>query len=83
MPDTTAGAIPAAEPTHTWLITLQYPLGNGGFAVTSRHGSSTFAPGSSRERAYVAIRVWLARYEPELAECNAHLVFFSLEPYRL
>nr|BFD92238.1 hypothetical protein KitaXyl93_35980 [Kitasatospora sp. Xyl93] len=73
----------AAEPTHTWLITLQFPHGNGGFAVATRHGSSMFEPGSSREHAYQSIRAWLARHEPELHERNAHLVFFSLEPYRL
>ncbi|MFF7994196.1 hypothetical protein ACFZDG_31000 [Kitasatospora xanthocidica] len=78
MPETTP-----SEPTHTWLITLQFPLGNGGFAVATRHGSSTFSPGSSREQAYVSIRAWIARQEPELRESSASLVFFSLEPYRL
>ncbi|MET8698247.1 hypothetical protein ABZW10_05140 [Kitasatospora sp. NPDC004723] len=76
MPNTT----PAGEPTHSWLITLQFPIRNG-FAVVTRHGSSVLQPGSSRERAYLGIRDYLARREPELAD--ADVLFFSLESYRL
>ncbi|MET8623595.1 hypothetical protein ABZW30_07540 [Kitasatospora sp. NPDC004669] len=73
-------ATSAAEPTHFWLITLQYPVHHG-FAIATRTGSSTLPPGSTRERAYVGIREWLEQREPQLG--GASVLFFSLEPYRL
>ncbi|MEV6464701.1 hypothetical protein [Kitasatospora sp. NPDC051702] len=69
-----------AEPTHSWLITLQYPTA-AGFAVATRTGTSAFPPGCLREHAYLGIREWLARREPQLG--GADVLFFSLEPYRL
>ncbi|MFF3067159.1 hypothetical protein [Kitasatospora sp. NPDC057936] len=73
-------ATPATEHTHSWLITLQFPVGNG-FAIATRSGNSTFPPGSPREHAYLGIREWLARREPQLRD--ASVLFFSLEPYQL
>ncbi|GHF27908.1 hypothetical protein GCM10018790_01620 [Kitasatospora xanthocidica] len=78
MSDTTTA--PATEPTHTWLITLQYPVHNG-YAVVTHNGSITAAPGGNRERAYLDIRDWLTEQRPELGRGN--VLFFSLEPYRL
>ncbi|MEU6967352.1 hypothetical protein AB0A71_06355 [Kitasatospora aureofaciens] len=78
MSDTTA--VPAAEPTHSWLITLQYPIPHG-FAVTTQKGTLTVQPGTTRESAYLDIRAWLTQHQPEWAD--ASVLFFSLEPYRL
>ncbi|WP_327678567.1 hypothetical protein [Kitasatospora sp. NBC_00458] len=76
----TSSTVPAAEPTHAWLITLQYPV-PAGFAVTTQSGTITAAPGSIRQRVYVDIRDWLTQQRPELG--NGTVLFFSLEPYRL
>ncbi|MFF1793915.1 hypothetical protein ACFVXQ_06720 [Kitasatospora sp. NPDC058263] len=76
--DTTADQIP--EPTHTWLITLQVPVGSG-FVVVTRSGDSTFPPGSARGAAYGSVREWLGRRDPQLRD--GVVLFFSLEPYRL
>ncbi|MFJ2191121.1 hypothetical protein ACIOJE_24855 [Kitasatospora sp. NPDC087861] len=76
----TATAAPAAEPTHTWLITLQYPVTNG-YAVVTHNGTLTVAPGGTRERAYLDILEWLTQQRPELGRGN--VLFFSLESYRL
>ncbi|GAA3019343.1 hypothetical protein GCM10010519_55920 [Streptomyces lactacystinicus] len=73
-------AAPTVEPTHTWLITLQYPV-TSGYAVVTHNGNMTVAPGSNRERAYLDVREWLTRQRPELGRGN--VLFFSLEPYRL
>ncbi|WP_030062348.1 MULTISPECIES: hypothetical protein [Streptomyces] len=80
MSDTTATVARAAEPTHAWLITLQYPVHNG-YAVVTHNGTLTVASGGTRERAYLDIRDWLTQQRPELARGN--VLFFSLEPYRL
>ncbi|MFF2626011.1 hypothetical protein ACFVUN_09605 [Kitasatospora griseola] len=79
MSDSTTSA-PVEEPTHAWLITLQYATDRG-FAVATRHGNAVIAPGRSREQAYIDLRDTLARCEPELR--GASVLFFSLEPYRL
>ncbi|MFJ9460351.1 hypothetical protein ACIRST_35420 [Kitasatospora sp. NPDC101447] len=77
LPETAAHS---AEPTHTWLITLQFPTATG-YAVATRSGTSTFPSGSPRADAYVGIREWLEQREPQLG--GASVLFFSLEPYRL
>ncbi|MFJ8440103.1 hypothetical protein [Kitasatospora griseola] len=79
MPDATTTA-PVQEPTHSWLITLQYPT-SCGFTVATRHGTFVFPPGMSRDQAYIDLRDALARREPELRGGN--VLFYSLEPYRL
>ncbi|MER7579970.1 hypothetical protein [Kitasatospora sp. NPDC097691] len=76
----TATTAPAVEPTHSWLITLQYQVPNG-YAVVTHNGTLSIAPGSNRERAYLDIREWLTQQRPELGRGN--VLFFSLEPYRL
>ncbi|WP_327073848.1 hypothetical protein OG196_23475 [Kitasatospora purpeofusca] len=79
VPDTTNPA-PAPEPTHAWLITLQYPT-HTGYGVVTHNGTITAAPGDTRDRAYLDIRNWLTQQRPELG--HSTVLFFSLEPYRL
>ncbi|MGW3179670.1 hypothetical protein ACWDD9_10435 [Kitasatospora sp. NPDC001119] len=77
---TTSTTAPDAEPTHTWLITLQYPVGTN-FGVVTCDGTLTVPPGGTRARAYREIRDWLTQQRPELRDAN--VLFLSLEPYRL
>ncbi|MFG3051407.1 hypothetical protein ACGFZP_10750 [Kitasatospora sp. NPDC048239] len=79
MSDTTSTTT-VAEPTHAWLITLQYPV-PAGFAIATHNGTITAAPGSIRQHVYLDIRDWLTQQRPELA--HGTVLFFSLEPYRL
>ncbi|MEU8512522.1 hypothetical protein AB0C76_13130 [Kitasatospora sp. NPDC048722] len=78
MSDTAPG--PAAEPTHTWLITLQKPIGHG-LSVVTMDGAYTVQPGDSRAIAYRKIRAWVDAKNPDMA--GANVLFFSLEPNRL
>ncbi|CAN3980467.1 hypothetical protein [Kitasatospora purpeofusca] len=75
------GAEEGAAVLYTWLITLQYPVPAGGFAVVTRTGQYPAYPGAGRATAYREIRALLARQDPACA--NASVLFFSLQPDRL
>lgn len=71
----TSQTTPTAEQqgSHHWVMTLELP----GYAATTRSGTWTPPPGTTRHDAYGAIRNEIATGHPEMAKAN--VMFFAFE----
>lgn len=63
--------------SHHWVMTLELP----GYAATTRSGTWTPAPSTTRNDAFTAIRNEIAAQHPEMAKAN--VMFFAFEPNQL
>ncbi|MFF1723719.1 hypothetical protein [Streptomyces sviceus] len=73
----TAHPIGNRSGTHFWVLSVDKP----GRVSTTRSGTYTPAPGSTRESAYQDIYLSVTNADPILR--GATVLFFSLEPNRL
>ncbi|MGW2546996.1 hypothetical protein ACWC5I_40530, partial [Kitasatospora sp. NPDC001574] len=83
--NTASAQVPVAaapsQGTHHYVMTLQKPLPNGGYAVHSFSGTCTPGAGATRYDLYLWVMAEMIRTAPQLA--GSTILFFDVQPNRI